>query len=400
MRKKFLVLIFLFLIVGASFSLGFYIGKTRVPSPITGVIGKDLLKPEAVDFSLFWEVWRILEKKYVDQARLDFQEMIYGAISGMVKSLKDPYTVFLKPQETKKFIEEVTGVFGGIGAEIGIRKGKLMIIAPLEGTPAKRAGLKAGDEIVKVNGTLGADLTLEEAVDLIRGEPGTEVVLTILRKEWDTPKEIKIIRDIIKIPSLSWEIKDTEIVHLRLYHFTEQAGYDFAKAAVEILNSPAKKIILDLRNNPGGYLEIAQEIAGWFLKRGSIVAIEDFGGKREQKIYRAQGNQKFLDYPMVVLINQGSASGSEILAGALRDNRQVKLIGEKTFGKGSVQELEKLKKGSSLKITVARWLTPNGDLIEGQGLKPDIEVELTEKDIEEGKDPQLEKAIEIIKKME
>jgi len=233
---------------------------------------------------------------------------------------------------------------------------------------------------------------------LIRGPRGSEVTLTIFREEWEKTKEIKIVREIIEIPSLKWEIKDENIAYIKLYHFTEKASLDFSQTAIEILNSSAKKIILDLRNNPGGYLEVAQDIAGWFLERGQIVVIEDFG-QGKQKEYKAKGNGLLFSYPLVILINQGSASGAEILAGALRDNRGILLIGEKSFGKGSVQELEKLTEGSSLKITIARWLTPKGELITDKGLEPDIKVEMTDEDYEQERDPQLDKAIEVIREM-
>jgi carboxyl-terminal processing protease len=248
-------------------------------------------------------------------------------------------------------------------------------------------------------------MTVDEAVDLIRGPKGTEVTLTIFREEWEKSKEFKIVRAVIEVPSLKWEIKRPasgypDIAYIKLYQFSEKASFDFSKAAIEILNSPAEKIILDLRDNPGGYLEVAQDIAGWLLKRGEVVVIEDFGEGKEQNVYKAQGNASLVEYPMVILINQGSASGSEILAGALRDNRGILLIGEKSFGKGSVQELEKLRDNSSLKITIAKWLTPKGELITDKGLEPDIKVEMTEEDYEQGRDPQLDKAIEIIKTLE
>jgi len=286
-----------------------------------------------------------------------------------------------------------------VGMEIGIKKGQLQVIAPLEGTPAQKAGLRSGDKILKINDTETSDLTIDEAVDLIRGPKGTEVTLTIFREEWKKTKEIKLMRDVIEVPSLKREIKEIDgqkIAYIQLYQFSENASFDFRKAAIEILTSPAQKIILDLRNNPGGYLEVAQDITGWFLEKGKIVVIEDFGQGNEQE-YKAQGPGTFSDYKVVILINQGSASASEILAGALRDNRGILLIGEKSFGKGSVQELEKLKEGSSLKITVAKWLTPKGQLITDVGLEPDIKVEMTEEDYEQDRDPQLDKAIEIIK---
>jgi carboxyl-terminal processing protease len=389
-RKKAVPITIIFTgLIFFSFTLGVVVGENRVHCKIC--------KPEELDFSLFWEAYQKLQEKFVAKEKIDYQKVLYGAISGMVKSLDDPYTVFLDPEENKRFNEDVSGLFEGIGAEIGIRKGQLQIISPLEGTPAEKAGLRAGDKIIKINDTFTTDLTVDEAVNLIRGPKGTEVTLTIFREELEAPKEIKIQRAVIEIPSLKWELKEGNIAYIKLYQFSEKADTDFRDKAMEILASPAQKIILDLRNNPGGYLEVANNIAGWFLKRNSIVTIEDFGGKFERKEYKAQGNEKFADYPIVILINQGSASGSEILAGALRDNRSIKLIGEKSFGKGSVQELENLPGGASLKITVAKWLTPKGESISEKGLDPDIQVEMTEKDYENGRDPQLDKAIEIIK---
>jgi len=387
--KKILLSISLIILVIVSAGLGFYFGKTQCK----------ICQPEEIDFSLFWEAYHKLQEKFVDKGKFDIQKIIYGAISGMVKSLEDPYTVFLKPEETKRFIEDVKGTFEGVGMEIDIRKGQLQVISPLEGTPAQRAGLRAGDKIIKIDDKPTMDMTIEEAVNLIRGPKGSEVTLTIFREEWEKTKEIKIVRAVIEVPSLKWEIKNENIAYLKLYQFSEKASFDFRIAAIEILASPCQKIILDLRNNPGGYLEVAQEISGWFLKRGEIVVIEDFGARKERNIYKAQGNASLVGFPVVILINQGSASGSEILAGALRDNRDILLIGEKSFGKGSVQELERLSEGSSLKITVAKWLTPKGELITDKGLEPDIKLEMTEEDYEEGKDPQLDKAIEIIKNL-
>ena len=389
--KKILTPFFLVIIILASFGLGFYFGKIQVVCPVC--------PPQEIDFSLFWEAYHKLQEKFVDKEKFDLQKMIYGAISGMVKSLEDPYTIFLPPEETKRFIEDVKGTFEGVGMEIGIRKGQLQVIAPLEGTPAQKAGLRAGDKILKIDDKSTIDITIEEAVNLIRGPKGTEVTLTIFREGWEEVKEFKIVRALIEIPSLKWEIKDNQIVYLKLYQFSEKASRDFSRVAWEILNSPAKKIILDLRNNPGGYLEVAQDIAGWFLEKGQIVTIEDFGEGKEKKKYLSQGPSRLLEYPLVILVNQGSASGSEILAGALRDNRGIILIGEKTFGKGSVQELEKLREGSSLKITIAKWLTPKGKLITDIGLEPDIKVQMTDEDYELGRDPQLDKALEVIKNL-
>lgn len=387
--KRNLVLFFLVIVIFGAFGLGVLFGKTQKVC--------EVCPPQDVNFSLFWETWKVIQEKFVDKAKINVQNMIYGAISGMVESLEDPYTVFLNPEDNKRFIEDVRGTFEGIGMEVDIRNGQLQVVAPLEGTPAQAAGLVPGDKIIEINGTSTANMTIEEAVNLIRGPKGTEVSLTVFRDGWKETKEFKIIRATIEVPSLKLDIREDNIAHLTLYQFSEKAAFDFSEAAIKILGSDADRIILDLRNNPGGYLEVAQDIAGWFLEREQIVVIEDFGAGKEQEFYKARGNSQLLSYPIVVLINKGSASGAEILAGALRDNREIKLIGETSFGKGSVQELAKLKDDSSLKITIAKWLTPKGDFITGKGLEPDIKAEMTENDRKENKDPQLEKAIEIIK---
>ncbi|MEK9135434.1 MAG: S41 family peptidase [Patescibacteria group bacterium] len=396
--------IFLFsslVLIAVIFAGGYFFGQSSVkPEIIFGVQNPELGQPAGADFSIFWDAWSKLQAKFVNNDKMDFQKMIYGAVSGMVKSLDDPYTVFFPPTENKKFQDEIKGSFEGVGMEVGIKKNQLQVVSPIEGSPAQKAGLRAGDKILLINSTSTSDMSLEEAVNLIRGPKGTRVALTVIRQGWDKSKEIKITRDVIQVPSLKLEFKDDgKIAYIKLSQFSAKAGNEFAQAAVQILNSQAEKIILDLRNNPGGYLEISQDIAGWFLSPGQIVTIEDFAGKQEQKIYKAQGNYWLEKYPLVILINQGSASASEILAGALRDDRGIKLIGEKSFGKGSVQELEELKGSSSLKITVAHWLTPKGQLISEIGLEPDIKIEITEKDYENEKDPQLDKALEIIKEI-
>jgi carboxyl-terminal processing protease len=354
-------------------------------------------QPENINFSLFWDAYNKLQEKFINPGDIDEQKIIYGAIEGMAKSLGDPYTSFFPPEEAKRFTQDLSGSFEGIGAVLGIKKNQLTIISPLEGTPAKEAGLKAGDIIVKINSQESTDMTTEEAVNLIRGPKGTNITLSIYRDGWSSSKEFTITRNTIEIPSVEWVLENNNIAYIQIFQFDDSLSRNFKNTVYQILKSPAEKIVLDLRNNPGGYLETAQEIAGYFLENGQTVLIEDFGGKKEQETYRAQGNGELLKYPVVVLINKGSASASEILAGALRDNRSAQLVGEKSFGKGSVQELAELRGGSFLKITIAKWLTPKGNLIADVGLEPDVKVEITDQQTEEGKDPQLDKALEIIK---
>jgi carboxyl-terminal processing protease len=393
---NYIFLVFAFLFI---FGIGFLAGKNQAVCRVCA--------PEQVDFSLFWEAWNKLSEKYVNPEKLNQEKMIYGAISGMVNSLGDAYTTFFPPPEAQRFLEEVSGQFEGIGIEIGIKKGQVQVISPLEGTQAKRAGLRAGDIIIKVDDKIIADLAIEEVIKLIKGPKGTEVKLTMARDGWTENKDFKIKRDVIKIPSLKWELisengeseQNKNIAYIKIFQFSEKASLDFSKAANEILRSGAEKIVLDLRDNPGGYLEVAQEIAGWFLERGQIVTSEDFNKKKETIYFKAEGNSRLLNYPVVIIINQGTASASEILAAALRDNKGVKITGTTSFGKGSVQELEYLAKKSSLKITVANWLTPKGSQINSVGLEPDVKVEMTENDYEAQKDPQLEKALEILREI-
>ena len=387
-KKKFAYPVVLIILFAGFFAGGFFVGENSVECKVC--------KPEEIDFSLFWDVYNKLSENFVNSEKLDNQKIVYGAIEGMAKSLGDPYTSFFDPEQSKQFNDDLSGYFSGIGAEVGIKKDQLTIVSPLKGTPAEKAGLMPGDIIVKIDGNDATGMAVEEAVKLIRGKKGTEVVLNIYRDSWLVSKDIKIIRDTIKVPSVEWQLKDNDVAYIQIFQFDQSLSTDFKKVAIEILNSPAKKIVLDLRNNPGGYLELSQEIAGWFLERGQVVTIEDFGKDKEQEIYKTDGNANLINYPMVILINSGSASASEILAGTLRDNRGIKLIGTKSLGKGSVQQVINLKDGSSIKITIAKWLTPKGNSIAEVGLSPDIKIDITEKDMQEEKDPQLEKALEII----
>lgn len=388
--KKILFIFFLILFTIFVFSFGFYFGRDYQ---------KAYQPPTEVNLNLFWQAWNVINERFSDRNLINVEKMIQGAISGMVESLGDPNTRFFTPKETEEFIEGMQGTFGGIGIQIDIRRNQLQVISPIKNTPADRVGLRAGDKIIEIDGVSTVDMAVEEAVTRIRGVEGTNVTLTIFRQEWTENRMIKIQREIIKVPSLDWELINGNIAHLKLHHFIGRMDIDFRNVANEILASPAEKIILDLRNNSGGYFETAKEIAGWFLERGEVIVIKDFSYNQEQEVYRSVGPSRFAKYPIVILINQGSASASEILAGALRDNRGIKIIGEKSFGKGSVQELVRLGDGSSLKVTIANWLTPNQQLITNKGLEPDIIIEKTDDDIDQDKDPQLDKAIEIIKKI-
>ena len=387
--KKIIYPIILIICFAGCFALGAWVGVTKIAYHVP--------QPGTIDFSLFWDAYNKLQQNFIDPSKITDQKIIYGAIAGMTNSLGDPYTDFFNPDQAKQFQQDLSGSFEGIGAEIGIKKDLLTVIAPLKGSPAEKAGLRSGDIIVKIDGKDATNMTADEAVTLIRGPKGTSVILTILRDGWNNTKDIKITRETIKVPSIDWSIKNGDVAYIQIHQFDDTLSSDFQTAALQILQSPAKKIVLDLRGNPGGYLETAQNIAGWFLQKGQTVTIEDFGKRKQQQSYKTDGNSALINYPIVVLIDQGSASASEILAGALRDDRNIKLIGNKSFGKGSVQEVINLRGGSFLKITIAHWLTPKGSSISEVGLAPDIKVDITDQDIQAKKDPQLDKALEIIK---
>ncbi|MCK5084356.1 MAG: S41 family peptidase [Candidatus Pacebacteria bacterium] len=419
MNKSSKKIIFIFLIITTSFGAGFavndFINSFDDRNNIKGLInigGQDdqdktsldfwnILDKEdkneieeRADFGVFWEAWRMIEGKYTLE-NLDYEKMVHGAVSGMVDSLGDPYTVFLSPQDRMMFEQDMKGSFSGIGAEIGFRDKFLTVIAPLKGSPAEKAGLLSGDKILKVDEVEIIGMNIDEAVNIIRGEKGTMVKLTIGRDGLDELKEIEIVRDIIKIETVEWEVKNRNIVYIRISQFKEETVDEFDSQIDDIIINDPKGIIIDLRNNPGGYVSTLEDIASRFLNNGDIIFVEDFGNKNE--VYKANGSNKFSSIPIVVLINEGSASASEIFAGALRDNNDAQLVGKTTFGKGLVQEMQNLKDGSALKITVARWLTPNGLDINKDGIKPDYEVEMTLEDYENNKDPQLEKALELLK---
>ncbi len=340
---------------------------------------------------MFLKAWEIIKNNYVDPQKIDAEKALFEATRGLIRSLDDPYSDLLSEKQKKIFEEDLVGSFGGVGFEIGIRKGVLTVIAPLEGTPAERAGLKAGDKILKINGEDTENMSLEEAVSKIRGQPKTKVVLTIFREEWTEPKDFEIVREIINVPVVKTKFIAPNIGYIKINSFGAKTYSEFIKAFYKLKNQGADRFILDLRNNPGGFLEVAIKMSEAFLPRGKIV-LEEVKRNRGKESILSEGPGNFANEKIVILINKGSASASEIFAGALRDNLGTKLIGEKSFGKGSVQQTFTLN-GNLLKLTIAYWLTPKGIKIEGNGLKPDIEV----KDNEETKEDEvLNKAVEVI----
>ncbi|OGH37691.1 MAG: hypothetical protein A3B44_00285 [Candidatus Levybacteria bacterium RIFCSPLOWO2_01_FULL_38_21] len=367
-----------------------------------------------LDFSNFWTVWQSLESNYYDKSKLDPSKMLNSAISGLVQSIGDPYTIYLPPVSNNDFKQGLAGQFQGIGAELGIKDKKIIVIAPLDSSPAQKAGIKAGDTVLKVDGASIEGWTLSQAVSKIRGAKGTVVTLSILHKDSKTPQDIKIIRDVIVVKSIDGFIKkvkdieniklssllksheNDEIIYLKLSQFGDNTNKDWLALVnnlnLKVANNPNfKGIILDVRNNPGGYLTDAAFIASEFLKEGTPVVIQE-SGQAERSILKASRRGLFVNTPIVILINKGSASASEIVSGALRDNGRAKLVGETSFGKGTIQEARDLGNGAGLHITIAKWLTPNGTWINGKGLVPDISVSLDQKD--QPRDSQLEKAIE------
>lgn len=401
MQRKIAIIAGIMLSAGVIFGTGFFggfeYGLTQTKNiVISGVGSMDPGKLD-VDFSVFWEAWQTLKDNHIDGKKIVNQDLVYGALKGLVGAFNDPYTEFFSPEDAKKFEEDIGGSFGGVGMEIGIRNEQLIVVAPLKGTPAERAGLLPSDKILEVNGESTRGLDVESAVKKIRGEPGTTIKLQIIREGWTASREFAIIREIIIVPTLDLEMRDGSIAYVQLYNFNENANSLFYRAMVRASGEGAEGIILDLRNNPGGFLEVSVDLAGWFVERGAIVVSEETA-QGTQRPLRARGNAALKNIPVVVLINGGSASASEILAGALRDLRGAKLIGEKSFGKGTVQQILHLKDDSALKITVAHWVLPGGTVIDKDGLEPDIKVERTEKDIEAKRDPQLDRALVEIKK--
>ncbi|MFA5933741.1 MAG: S41 family peptidase [Candidatus Paceibacterota bacterium] len=400
--RRFLYIGLSLLLLGGFFFSGVYVGYQHRPS-ITKIQNIDNIDSKNAltnaDFEPFWKVWNLINEKYPNAVQTSDQARVWGAIAGLTNSLNDPYTTFFPPEDSKSFQEIISGQFGGLGMEVGIKDKILTIIAPLKGTPADYAGLKSGDKILKIDDKITSDLTIDAAIKLMRGEKGTSVTLAIFRDGEENTREIKIVRDIIMVPTIDTEARKDGIFVIRLYSFSANAANLFRDALREFIQSGDNKLILDLRGNPGGYLDIAVDMASWFLPIGKTIVSEDYGVVGKEDVYSSKGYDIFNDnLKFVILVDGGSASASEILAGALSEHHVAKLVGEKTYGKGSVQELVDITPTTSLKITVAKWLTPNGISISSQGITPDFIIPITEKDIDAKRDPQMDKAVELLNK--
>ncbi len=354
-------------------------------APPTDLVGTD------VDFRLFWDLWKLLKDKYYEQPIKD-KDLLYGAMAGLAAGTGDPYTNYFEPNVAEAFQQSLEGSFGGIGAEIGIKKDALQIVAPLPDTPADRAGLLAGDLIIKIDGEDTVGMSVEKAVHLIRGERGTKVTLTLYRvAEKKNLFEVTLIREDVHVKSVKWKMLPERIALIEVNHFNSDTRSGFDEAVRAILTQHPRGLILDLRNNPGGLLDTSLDMAADWV--GNQVVVKE---RRQGKIFaelRGKGQPRLQALRTVVLVNQGSASASEIVAGALQDYEEATLIGTKTFGKGSVQELQSLPDGSAVKITVAEWLTPKERTIHKTGLAPDILVEQTPEDYEAKRDPPLDRAV-------
>lgn len=391
------------------FGTGYKIGAYN--NPLTTKVEKASTSGRDIDFSMFWKVWDTVEKKYVDKKKVDTKKMYYGAIKGMVASIEDPYTFFLTPVENKQSKDGLEGKFEGIGAQLGMKENRVVVIAPLKNSPAEKAGIMAGDYILKVNKEVIAGMPLTQVVSKVRGDKGTNVHLTLGRGEKEV--EIDVIRDTIRVESVEAQLDEHvstctgscgTVAYLKLNQFGDNTVDEWEQKVAEIKtkwdNRIIKGLVLDLRDNPGGYLESSVYLAGEFLEQGKLVVKQE-STSYENKDYFVTRRGSLLDIPMTVLINKGSASAAEILSGALRDHKRASLIGEKSFGKGSVQEAIDLGDGMGLHVTVAKWVLPKGEWINGKGIEPQIKLENT---VPEGDtmsrehDAQLDKAIELLLK--
>lgn len=400
---KFKRLFTIILVAVGFFYGGYYLGmrgyvfEVRKNPPKVEIINRSP-NDSKVDFALFWQVWDMIDETYLERP-VDHQKMLYGAISGMVNSLGDPYTSFLPPKVNEVVNNAINGIYEGIGAELGVKDNQLIVVAPLDGGPAKAAGIKSGDAILAIDGTPTIGMTLNEAVSRIRGEGGTVVTLFVQRGQ-DEPKNYELTRSKINVPSVNWEDKGDGIAYIRVGRFGGDTNQDWSRVVSEV-NVQMKEldaVIIDVRGNPGGYLQSAVHIASEFFRNKPVLWEETPTG--QQIPFNAERVGSFSSVPGIfVLIDGGSASASEILSASLRENVGAKLIGEKSFGKGTVQDTKDFKDGSGVHITIAKWLTPKKEWIHKVGLVPDVVVERTDQDVANNKDPQLDKALELAKEI-
>lgn len=393
------VLAFIFFAFGAGLFMGlskdFNFATAADALNLSAITGS---KPGDVDFEKFWRAWNELDHNFVpthsSSTAPTEEEKLWGAIAGLTASYGDPYTVFMPPADAQVFQEDISGEFSGVGMELGTRDGDLTVVAPLKGSPAERAGIRTGDKVIGVDGKPTEGMAVDDAVKLIRGPKGTTVKLFLVRDQGQ-PFEVSVVRDVIQVPIINNYKRDDGIYVIELYSFTANSTELFREALRGFLQSGSNKLVFDLRGNPGGYLEAAVQMASFFLPVGDVVVTEDYKGKRDNVPHRSVGYNVFANRPlkMAILVDQGSASASEILAGALQQHNVAKLVGTRSFGKGSVQELIELGGGAELKVTVARWLTPNGSSISDGGLKPDIAIERTQEDRAAQRDPQMAAAV-------
>ncbi|MFQ6058901.1 MAG: S41 family peptidase [Anaerolineae bacterium] len=377
-------------VTASAYLAGFAVQFTLSPPPMES--SATALEDQ---FEVFWEAWGIIQQEFYGDVPSP-QRMTYAAIQGVVDTLGDPHTVFVDAAHAAILNDDLSGAFEGIGAVVEMRDGQLVIVSPLKDTPAQRAGLRAGDVVMAIDGRPTEGLSLFEAISLIRGRKGTIVRLTIHRPEAGEPLTLEIVRDRIELPVVESEMLEGDTAYLKLFSFNGRATPAVKSALQQLLAQEPRGLILDLRDNPGGFLHVAVEVASQFVNEGLILT--EVGRDGVEREHPALKGGLATDIPLAVLVNKGTASAAEIVAGAIQDHGRGVLIGEGTFGKGSVQVTHELSDNSSLRVTTARWFTPSGHQIHGQGLRPDIEVVLTEEDRANDRDPQLERAVEYIRR--
>lgn len=395
------------LLLSFTFSLGYVFGYKGFVASAQGypkvTISREVPTAQKdLNFNLFWKVWDTMQDKYYDKSKLVQSNMVYGAITGMVASIGDPYSMFLVPEQNKVVEDDLHGNFSGVGIEIGFKDTQMAVTAPLPGSPAEKAGVQAGDLIIGIKDAAKKieqstqSMNLSEAVKIIRGPANTKVTLVLVREGSKEPFEVELTRQTIEVPSIKLDYvgENKNIAHIKIQKFGSETVGEWNKAVIEIITKPdVSHVIVDVRNNPGGYMAAAIDIASDFLSPSQVVVIEDHGNGQKIEHKSAAKPGRLKGKKVVMLVNGGSASASEILSGAMRDDLGTKLVGVKSFGKGTIQEPLTLDDGAGLHVTIAKWLTPKETWVHGEGLTPDVEVK-DDKD-KEG-DEQLEEAIKVV----